>query len=160
MIYYTKCRLINESNRFLSIRFFDSNESWSPVDFCQRENQLLLKKKKKEKEEKFPPRSFTPDSFLFAFLIAVKQNAGSHQLSFLILRNSRLVSISGTTVRKTQQFRKFETIVITIIPTRFVHSSIRETIPSNFSNSQSRTPSRHTSDRILAANSRANAQKP
>lgn len=51
MIYYTKCRLINESNRFLSIRFFDSNESWSPVDFCQRENQLLLKKKERKRRK-------------------------------------------------------------------------------------------------------------
>lgn len=74
MIYYTKCRLINELNELNplnSIFRFEKFESQRATSLFFRllawAKQLLLKKKKKEK---FPPEFSFP--FLFAFLIVVK----------------------------------------------------------------------------------------
>lgn len=71
MIYYTKCRLINELSELNRFQFDFSIqkvfEFWSLVDFWTNcENQLLLRKK----ERKISSRVFY--SFLFAFLIVVK----------------------------------------------------------------------------------------
>lgn len=86
MIYYTKCRLINELNELNSIRFFDSkslkasDESLlSTSRLSRRETKTFTEKKKKRK---ISSRVFAPVSVCILNYDQIKP--GSHQLPFLI----------------------------------------------------------------------------